>query len=105
MPLFLFMFSGALASDQELQDVTKETILVSSRPNYLMQILASIVSCPLICTNFCGAPNRDPREKNCLHNRYVDPYEVNKKYQNNNCCMLTHYCCPCCVPQQLADDS
>ncbi len=75
----------------------------TEQPNRFMQFLAAIASCPFVCFKSCSAPNRDPREKACLHNEYVAPYEVSQEYQNNNCCLLAHYFAPCCVPQQLAD--
>ncbi len=71
------------------------------QPNCLMQALAAIISCPIISfTAFCR-PDKDVREHNPLHNTYVAPYDVAEPYDLNDCCALTHYCCPCCVPQQL----
>ena len=96
----LFTCSSLTAEDDGLD-------AAPARPNRFMQALAACATWPRIALSFCYRPevnDRDPRDSSTLYRDHVASFELRDDYEENNCCAITWFCVPCCVPQQSRVD-
>ena len=93
--------SSPLMTHKKVRKILKEQ---HPEPNRWCQCVAASISCiPALISILC-TDQQDLRDCNPLHKKYVEPFFVSKKYEDNMCCQCSYFFCPCIIPQSLDDE-